>query len=857
MVGKMEASIGNAIDGNLKMQQTLASLNIGINDINTLSPDQIFNKMAESLANINDPMTRAAKATEIFGKAGKFFNWADYVQNIKAVYGTMDKFGASQEKAAAISERMNMVVGLIRAEFLRMLQPIMNLIAPTDNLSGAFNRARLVAGGLVVSLGAFIALQVYNAVLTIVGALKSFVSWMGLSAGTTAESTRQTLLNANATIYLEGAIGRLGRADAALIIAEERLVALQAAGTASAEALAAAENAVTLAKTRQAEATLALGGVSTKAGIAVKDLGLAGSATTGIFGGLGAAIRGLFAPLAALGALILGATAPAWATIAAAIVAVSFVLAAGRVIWAAFGDDIKEIARIIYDSLITAFQAVDDFLITIANKIREFRGLPPIELRVQTKGGNIGATQTPANAPSLLTQSVGAQSKGLSYGLSPEAKSAQDSLKETILGLAAEAQYQRDIVGLGETDAKIKKTITDEANKLLKTHQTLTQEQKNQIAGSIQTAAAATAHKDIKDKIYSLDVETNLLHIKDTNERDIQTQKLALIHQFGSAITADDMKRYETALRINQATQEQLKIEEALAAMRGEAKVTAENAIAGAGIAQTPAEKIQAQYDLQLNQLNQALDRQLISEQAYTAAVQKIQREQYSSELQLYIDTFDAKEALRQQEIDAEARKYAALLMLQKDYNGEQKVSNAEALERGKKRAEFEHMTEAQKTAWAIEQLSTISSAVGTHNKTLFRISQAASIGKAIMSTYEGATKAYADYGYPWGIAAAAAVIASGMAQVAQIRSQTFSGKALGGPMVGGQSYLVGEKGPEIFTPGGSGNMTANDKLGGSTNVTFNIVANDTRGFDELLSQRKGLITKIIADAQLEKGRRQ
>jgi hypothetical protein len=39
-----------------------------------------------------------------------------------------------------------------------------------------------------------------------------------------------------------------------------------------------------------------------------------------------------------------------------------------------------------------------------------------------------------------------------------------------------------------------------------------------------------------------------------------------------------------------------------------------------------------------------------------------------------------------------------------------------------------------------------------------------------------------------------------------------FSGlfRAEGGPVAGGQSYIVGEKGPEIFTPGLTGNITSN-----------------------------------------------
>lgn len=66
---------------------------------------------------------------------------------------------------------------------------------------------------------------------------------------------------------------------------------------------------------------------------------------------------------------------------------------------------------------------------------------------------------------------------------------------------------------------------------------------------------------------------------------------------------------------------------------------------------------------------------------------------------------------------------------------------------------------------------------------------------------------------------------AIGAAQIALIAGQSMPARAAGGPVSGGQSYLVGEKGPEIFTPGASGQITSNDKLnklgnGGSVNVT-------------------------------------
>ena len=51
-------------------------------------------------------------------------------------------------------------------------------------------------------------------------------------------------------------------------------------------------------------------------------------------------------------------------------------------------------------------------------------------------------------------------------------------------------------------------------------------------------------------------------------------------------------------------------------------------------------------------------------------------------------------------------------------------------------------------------------------------------------------------------------------------------GKANGGPVSGGSSYLVGERGPEIFTPSGSGMITPNSAIGGNT-ITINVQGAD------------------------------
>ena len=186
------------------------------------------------------------------------------------------------------------------------------------------------------------------------------------------------------------------------------------------------------------------------------------------------------------------------------------------------------------------------------------------------------------------------------------------------------------------------------------------------------------------------------------------------------------------------------------------------------------------------------------------------------------------------------------------------KVGSDEAQQIAKTRTDFEKKTELEKTQFALDQGAQLFTALGAQNRKAFEAAKAFNIANAIMNTYMAATKALATYPPPFSFIAAAAAVGMGLAQVAQIRSQQYSGRALGGPVMGNQSYIVGERGPELFTPSTTGSITRNDQLNGSgvVNVNFSIQAVDATSVDALLYQRRGLITQIISDAMMEKGQR-
>ena len=91
--------------------------------------------------------------------------------------------------------------------------------------------------------------------------------------------------------------------------------------------------------------------------------------------------------------------------------------------------------------------------------------------------------------------------------------------------------------------------------------------------------------------------------------------------------------------------------------------------------------------------------------------------------------------------------------------------------------------------------------------------------------------------------------------------------RAAGGPVAGNQSYIVGERGPEIFVPNNSGTIIPNSDVGiadsgfgggggDNVNVTFNINTLDATDFDSLLTTRQDLIIGLINRGLAERGKR-
>jgi hypothetical protein len=436
-------------------------------------------------------------------------------------------------------------------------------------------------------------------------------------------------------------------------------------------------------------------------------------------------------------------------------------------------------------------------------------------------------------------------------------KKALDALNDTILKLEQSVAFEREKVALGETQANINKMIAEETAKLAKENLSLTESQRQRITNAYLELQATKDLDTINKAITDNDAERLNLAIADKKEREVAVAITKMEDQLKRSLTDTERQRLSNSIKLTQEAREQAAIADA---------------INDATRQQTELEKINRGISLQRT-IGGGLTGGVTAESEYKRDLEALdayhkarntlesealrQREELTRQYNLKVQEL---ELARIQTILLAEQQGIASTMSERDRSVLQAIGQQER-QRAivQERIEFEKKSDLQKTQFAIDNAQSVFAALGASNRKAFEASKALAIASAIMNTYQGATKAMATYPFPFNLIAAAASIAAGMAQVSQIRSQQYSGRALGGPVMGGQTYMVGENGPELFTPQGTGSITRNGDLQGNqapTNVIFQIQANDTTGFDELLTSRQGLITQIIRDAQQERGQK-
>ena len=123
-------------------------------------------------------------------------------------------------------------------------------------------------------------------------------------------------------------------------------------------------------------------------------------------------------------------------------------------------------------------------------------------------------------------------------------------------------------------------------------------------------------------------------------------------------------------------------------------------------------------------------------------------------------------------------------------------------------------------------------------------------LGEVASNTFNRISNALLTYGVNLGLASLPGGLGTFFGSALGVEK-----KATGGPVTGGSPYIVGEKGPELFVPGSSGNIVPNHAMGGA-NVVVNVdasgssVEGDAGQAEQLGSMLAAAVQAEIANQQ-------
>ena len=169
----------------------------------------------------------------------------------------------------------------------------------------------------------------------------------------------------------------------------------------------------------------------------------------------------------------------------------------------------------------------------------------------------------------------------------------------------------------------------------------------------------------------------------------------------------------------------------------------------------------------------------------------------------------------------------------------------AEELEDARQKAEAEKALTAEVAKSTISTIAGMSATLASESRELFNLNKAASIAMVYINAAEAASKAYAQLGV-FGPIAAGTIYALAIANIGKIASQNYPERQAGGDVRPGETYLVGERGPELLTMGQyGGNVTPNRNL--AQGVVVNIYDGTGRKIDQAMSD---LRVEVVERAQ-------
>lgn len=149
--GKMFASFTNYVDkaaeGSFEAQRNFAKIGVSLKDLESLTSQQLFLKTVQGLAEIEDPLTRSAKAMELLGKAAKGVDIAGVAEGINKANDVTERQANAIKLLADFYDKLGQASRNLTLNFVDFLEPALRRINEAlDKMSQHAKSGTLIQG---------------------------------------------------------------------------------------------------------------------------------------------------------------------------------------------------------------------------------------------------------------------------------------------------------------------------------------------------------------------------------------------------------------------------------------------------------------------------------------------------------------------------------------------------------------------------------------------------------------------------------------------------------------------------------------------------------------------------------------
>ncbi len=130
--GKMFSAFTNYVDkaaeGSFEAQKNFAKIGVSLKDLETLTSEQLFLKTVKGLSEIEDPLTRSAKAMELLGKAAKGVDMTGVAEGMKSANSVTERQANAIKLLADFYDKLGQAARNSTLNFVDFLEPALKKI---------------------------------------------------------------------------------------------------------------------------------------------------------------------------------------------------------------------------------------------------------------------------------------------------------------------------------------------------------------------------------------------------------------------------------------------------------------------------------------------------------------------------------------------------------------------------------------------------------------------------------------------------------------------------------------------------------------------------------------------------------